>query len=343
MPDTNPEDAATIDMPSPEVIEGLVRERQIVAVGGTYGVGKSPWLQELLVCRGHGLPWCGRQVQKGPAVLLDFETPVGTIRRNIANACRRYGVPPLRVPDELEIFPEIDDPQKNPATARLLDALKVRPTDRTKLIGEIVARKPNALIVVDPPEMFFPLDTGKKTHVLWLYTQYRELLSRSSGAVIINTFNLRKRDRSLKSPRVDLLSDPRGWLEEICGSLDLLNRSDCRLGMDFHGSDGVRVVNGIRRGEEMRPLLIRGVFLGDDPDVPAGFELVQADNTDVVMALPPKLFDYWQALRREFTFAQAVALMGKSNFHRLKEITESLRVLESIGRGTYKKVDREQR
>ena len=96
--------------PSPEVVEGLVRQKQIVAVGGTYGVGKSPWLQELLVCRVHGLRWCGRQVEKGPAVLLDFENPGGTIRRNIANACARYGVAIPRIPEELDLFTEIDDP-----------------------------------------------------------------------------------------------------------------------------------------------------------------------------------------------------------------------------------------
>jgi hypothetical protein len=333
------QDAAVHDVPSPEVIEGLVRERQIVAVGGTYGLGKSPWLQELLVCRVHGLPWCGRQVQKGPAVLIDFENAAATIRRNIANACTRYGVPFPTLPDELEIFPEIDDPSKNPATARLLDALVAPPDARIKLIAEIVTRKPNALIVIDPPEMFFRLDTGKKTQVLRLYTQYRLLLSHSSGAVIINTFNLRKRDRSSRSQPADLLSDPRGWLEEICGSLDLLNRSDCRLGMAFHGSDGdgLRVVNGIRRGEEVHPLLIRGVALDDDPDQPAGFELVQADATDLVLALPAKLFEYWRALPQEFSFAQAIATMGKSNFDRLKKRTISLGVLELLERGSYRK------
>jgi hypothetical protein len=83
---------------------------------------------------------------------------------------------------------------------------------------------------------------------------------------------MRKKDRrSQSSP--SLLSDPRDWLEDVCGTLDIMNRSDVRLGMDSY-DDEVRVINGVRRSEDMHPLLIRTV--GHPPDGLAGFETLPA-------------------------------------------------------------------
>ncbi len=44
--------------PRPAVIEGLIREGQIVAFGGTYGVGKSPLLADIAIHTVHGKRWC---------------------------------------------------------------------------------------------------------------------------------------------------------------------------------------------------------------------------------------------------------------------------------------------
>jgi hypothetical protein len=323
--------------PSPEIVEGMVRERQIAAVGGAFGVGKSPWLQELLICRLYGLPWCGRTVRPGPAALFDFENPAWTIRQNIENVCSRHGVGVPRIPEELEVFPEMDDPTTNPATAKLLNLIENGSSDeKFKLLEDVLVRKPNALVIIDPPEMFFPIDTRQKKDVLWLYSHYRMLLSKRPGAAIINSFNLRKQDKRVD--KSNLLLNPRGWLEEIAGSLDLLNRSDVRLGMDFYSLEGIRVVNGVRRGEDLHPLLIQPKCLEDDPERPAGFEMVQASQAELFGVLKGKLRDYWSDLPDEFTFDQATEAMGKSNFDRLKKRTTSLGVLEQVGRGQYRKL-----
>jgi AAA domain len=324
--------------PSPEIVEGVMREGQIVAVGGAFGVGKSPWLQELLICRIYGLPWCGRAVLPGQAVLFDFENPAWVIRQNLENICVRHGVSFPRIPEDLEIFAELDDQSINPATSRLFHLLKNgSAAEKFALLEEVLSRKPNALVIIDPPEMFFPIDTRQKKDVLWLYTQYRLVLSKRPGATILNTFNLRKQDK--RAGKADLLLDPRGWLEEIAGSLDLLNRSDVRLGMDFYNLDEIRVVNGVRRGEELHPLLIKTKCLNEDPEKPAGFEVVSASELELFSALAGKLHQYWSALPNEFTFELATEAMGKSNFDRLKKRTVSLGVLEQVGRGRYRKIN----
>ena len=326
------------DQPRPEVVEGLIREGQIVAVAGTYGLGKSPWLQELFVCRIHGIPWCGRTVGQGTAVLFDFENPESTIRRNMSNICKRHRVAFPRIPEELELYSELGNATSNAATAKLPNALKCAKLEgRFDLLEEALQNKPNALAVIDPPEMFFLLNTRDKIHVLQLYTEYRLLLSEYCRAAILNTFNLRKRDKRVKTS--DLLTNPRDWLEEISGSLDLLNRSDVRLGMSFH-RDETLVVNGVRRGEEMHPVVIRPFFLDDEPDKPAGFALVPPGEVDLISALSGKLLEYWRKLPNEFTFEQAVQIMGKSNFDRLKKRTTSLGLLEQTHRGWYRKLTR---
>ena len=139
--------------------------------------------------------------------------------------------------------------------------------------------------------MFFRLDTTKKPDVLGLYRELRNLLARFPKAAMMMTFNLRKRDR--KNGRANLLSDPRGWLEEVCGSLDLLNRSDVRLGIDCQGDDA-RVINGIVRGQEMHPLLIRSVT-GSNDEL-AGFEQVTPDDLDFLVCADADQRAHWDKL-----------------------------------------------
>jgi hypothetical protein len=98
--------------------------------------------------------------------------------------------------------------------------------------------------------------------------------------------------------RPKLLSDPREWLEDVCGTLDILNRSDVRLGMDIHDDD-VRVINGIRRGEEMSPLLIRPLTY---EDALAGFELCPPNGENLRAVFTPKQFEYWNGLPAKFKF-----------------------------------------
>jgi hypothetical protein len=107
--------------------------------------------------------------------------------------------------------------------------------------------------------------------------------------------------------------------------------------MDFYELDGIRAVNGVRRAEDLHPLLIQPVLLDDDAEKPAGFEAVMADELQLYGALKGKLEEYWKALPSEFTFEQATGLMGKSNFDRLKKRTMSLGALEQATRGRYRK------
>jgi hypothetical protein len=281
------------DKPRPEIVEGLIREGQIVAFAGPYGMGKSPTITDLTIHVIHGIAWCGRQVSKRPVITFDFETPAATYRWNVKNIAKRMGAAVPNVTVDLDVYLEHDSPDQ-PATKKLLSAIAGEMDARIAMIADALSSKPNALVTIDPLELMFRVDTLKKVEVLRLYGKLRRLLAKYPEAAIAATFNLRKRDK--KTGKDDLLLNPRGWLEEVCGTLDLLNRSDVRLGMDFYGEDA-RVVNGIRRGEEMHPLIVRPVKIA--PREYAGFELCLPDTQTL---FTPKQRGYWGKLTWPFWF-----------------------------------------
>lgn len=304
----------------PEIIGGILREGQLAAFAGPYGVGKSPALADITIHVINGIPWCGLEIQRRPVIHVDFESPGPTYRRTLKSIALRLGVPLPKVPSELDPYLELDDVKEH-GTGTLLHFLKSRTVkDRLKLIDQALALSPNALVIVDPLELLLPIDTGKKLQVLWAYGEIRQLLSNYPHAAMIVTFNLRKED--MHRPKADLLTNPRSWLNEVCGTLDLLNRSDVRLAIDFC-QDDIRVVNGIRRSEEMYPLLIRPVenSLGEL----AGFELCATSESTLTKTLTPQQLEYWRKLPPTFRFEEiAGRTVPRSSLSRLLARAKSL-------------------
>lgn len=307
----------------PEIVEGLLRRGQIAAIGGPFGVGKSPLLHDLMICRINGIPWCGRRTEPGPVLLMDFESAGAAFRHSVTNICNRYRVAVPRVPEHLDVYLLNDEANSEP-TSRLLDALALDVTRRLELITEALARMPNALVIIDPPEVLFRIDTGKKVAILELYRQLRVLISEFPDAAVIQSFNMRKRDRRSRSSP-DLLTDPRDWLEDICGTLDIMNRSDVRLGMDFYGDD--RVVNGIRRSEEMDPLILRQV--GTPPGALSGFEICPPGHLSLERSFTAGQVAYWRSLPLEFRFEQiADHAVPRASLYRILQRARSLGLVQ---------------
>jgi hypothetical protein len=313
------------DQPRPEIVEGIIREGQLGAFAGAYGMAKSPIATDLTLHVIRGMRWCGRHVsQRRPVIAFDFETPAATYRGNIKSAAKHLGVEVPIVPDELDVYLEHDN-SNAPATKKLLAAIAGKTDSRMVLIDEALTNKPNALVIVDPLELMFRVDTLKKIEILRLYEGLRKLLAKYPHAAIIMTFNLRKKDK--RAWQSSLLLDPRGWLEEVCGSLDILNRSDVRLGVDVQDG-GNRVLNGIRRGEDMHPLIIRSVELS--PETYAGFELCPPDAETTSLLFSPKQREYWDKLPKEFRFEEvADSLVPRSTLHRILKRAKSAGLVES--------------
>jgi hypothetical protein len=315
-----------------EIIGGLIREQQLVAFAGPFGIGKSPTLADIVMHVLSGSPWCGRAVEHRPVIHFDLETPGPVYKANLRNIAGRLRVPLPRVPEELDIYLEHDKADEQ-STSKLLATLGQPLSARLDLIKEVLTAKPNALVIIDPLELLFRIDTGKKQHILLLYAELRRLLSEYPQAAMLITFNLRKWTKK-DSKRPDLLVEPREWMEEVCGTLDILNRSDVRLGMDIHDEE-VRVINGIRRGEEMHPLLIRPVIV--EGENLAGFELCPPDGVNLKTALTSKQFEYWSKLPSEFRFDEvADHVVPRASLKRLLDRAKSLGIIDHAN-GTWKK------
>src|SRR6266567_6431225 len=82
-----------------ELIEGLLREGELAAFAGPFGMGKSPVLADLTVRFIHGLEWCGRKLERRPVIALDCETAGPDYRKAITAISTRLGVPVPIVPD----------------------------------------------------------------------------------------------------------------------------------------------------------------------------------------------------------------------------------------------------
>ncbi len=307
-----------------EIIEGLLREQQLCAFAGPYGIGKSPLLADIVIHTLHGIPWCGRKVGQRRVIHFDFETPGPVYKSNLRNMAARLGVTVPKVPEELDVYLEHDD-AKETGTQKLLTALKQKTIQaRLDLIEAALKDKPDALVIIDPLELMFRIDTGKKQPVLALYADLRQLLCKRPQAAMVITFNLRKIMKSanaLFAGRTGLLNDPRGWLEEVCGTLDILNRSDVRLGLDLYDED-IRVINGIRRSEEMHPLLIRPAVYNNEL---AGFGLCPPDSHELKRTLTTKQLEYWNNLPMRFRFEEvADKSVPRASLQRLLERVKSL-------------------
>ena len=305
----------------PEIISGIFRESQIVTLAGPFNVGKSPLLADIAAHVSRGMPWCGRKVVQRPVIHFDFESSDPSFRHTYRNICQG-NIP--KVPEEVEPYVLNGNPN-DPRTAVLLEINTS--AQMHSLLESILKRKPNALFIFDPVELAYPIDVLKKGMVLALYKAFRKMFSRFHQSATLSTHNLRKMDRKADLP--DLARDPHGWLEEIAGSLDIVNRSDVRIGMARY-SEGITVLNGARRNEDMHPLLLAPI--DDNPDELAGFRPITSQSNDLARIFTPEQFSHWSKLPEKFKFADfANNGIPKSSLSRLVSRSISLGVLARDG------------
>jgi hypothetical protein len=309
--------------PQPDIVEGLIGESKITVLGGDYGVGKSPLIADLVLHITNGLNWCGRKVEKRPVIHFDFETPATKYKADLESGAKRLHCPLPEVPEMLQPFFQNDNVQEA-TTARLLEVLG----DNEKclaLVQESLKKNPDAVVIFDPVELFVPIDKLKGKEIVTFYQKLRKLFGPCPQAGMLCTFNLRKTEA--KNPnKANLLSDPRGWLQEVSGANEIMTRSDIRLGIDFFDDDQtVRVINGIQRGEPFNPLLIQPA---GDPE--AGFELCPPDRFSLTDVFTSKQTQYWQKLPPSFTFKEGIiAGVPRSSLSRLIQRAKSVGLLRA--------------
>lgn len=307
----------------PEIVQGLFREGQIVTVAGAYNVGKSPLLAQIAVCAINGIPWCGRKVAQRHVIHIDFESSLPGFVHNYRNTCKANKVEPPKTPKDVDAH-VFNAEITNPATAELHKAIKT-PESANEFLIKLLKKHSDSLILLDPAELLFPtLSISKPADSLRIVHIWRSIFAQFPRAAVMGTYNMRKLDP--KAPVPDLIEDPHGWLREISGSNNLLNRSDIRIGMARQSrDDDIRIINGIRRGENMYPMLLLPVEVDDDPDTLGGFRRVSAQHGDLKKMLGGKLGDYFRKLPDSFKFNEVAGNgVPRTTLFRLLNAAESL-------------------
>ena len=95
--DDLPEIECYADMPddplNPELIEGMLREQHKMLISGPSKAGKSFLLTELAICIAEGLPWLGRQCEKGLVLYINLEIDKKSFRKRLDDIRIAKGIP----------------------------------------------------------------------------------------------------------------------------------------------------------------------------------------------------------------------------------------------------------
>jgi RecA-family ATPase len=140
-----------------EIIEGLLREGDLGAFAGAFGMGKTPTIADLTVRLGYGLDWCGRRLERRPVIVCDCETAGPDYKSAIRNIAIRLNVPVPHVPDDLDVYLERDQLEETGTKALLGAVSQPGHEPKLRLIETALRRKPNAVVFLDPLEMLFRL------------------------------------------------------------------------------------------------------------------------------------------------------------------------------------------
>jgi KaiC/GvpD/RAD55 family RecA-like ATPase len=124
-----------------------------------------------------------------------------------------------------------------------------------------------------------------------------------------------RKDGKEERYKSSLRTDPQAWLDRVSGSLALVAHTDASYGLERDaGEDDMLILNGVRRSGQAPLLLLQS----DESTL--RFELVSDPETAEKSVFTKAQHDLWKALPARFTWAQGVAVAGKTR----KRILSSL-------------------
>ncbi len=295
-----------------------------------------------------GMKWCGLPTTKRHVIIIDFESDGGDYFTDWPRMSKRMGISPYQQNVDHYLFNynggEVD-PDGAKKTKDLISICAQNPeshTSRFKWLSDKLKVNPDSLIIIDPLDTLFPMEKNKGLKVGQLLSRFRGLSHSFPKAAYILVFNLRKSKDHQKMP--DLFRNPRSWLQETSGSLDIQNRSDLRLGLDeWEAREGLLVLNGLRRGKKIEPTVLEATwFPGDEPpkEVETGFQIVDLGAQDIENIFTPAMLEAWEKVGDDFTMEELLQAGSKGTMYRLVERAGAFGLLNEVKKGNFIKVTR---
>ncbi len=193
-------------------IDGIVRSGYLYCLTGRTGVGKTSFnvVTALAVATGRA-DILGREVERGRVAYFAFENPDDARMRFLA-AAYRWGICISDIADQIEVFDVKQLPEQ--------------------LCGELAARGPFALVLVDTLQSFFDIKSSNdNAEVIDFLSRVRPMTRvRGNPAVIISAHPTKNAGDDALTPY-----GAGGILNEVDGNLAIAKRGGRRIELHWQG------------------------------------------------------------------------------------------------------------
>lgn len=310
------------------LIQGLLPARSISLLIGDSGLGKSALVYQAGICISSGMPFLGRETQKGSVLIADFENGIVDMDELIQRISKHIGLP--EPPSELTLFTINDCDQHFGETGHeLLDVLR--------------DLKPK-LAIIDSMASYSRGAEEKNSAAIAMLQSFRDLI-RECGTAVLLVHHRRKLSRKPGESAGPLeKAQLREWFQDARGASTLVNNSDVRLGVDDPDLSAVSkdeialVLRGFGRIRgEIGPVYLAREM--DEHGDPMAYRLITGAellfNTDQQNAL--------RALSDSFTFKDAKNAYGHADQATRNWLVRSigLGLIRQSGRGRYQRLPAE--
>lgn len=235
----------------PDIVSGIISERQIGYLAADWCLGKTPVFQQLALCVAKGIPFLGQETIKRPVVILDAETPYEDYRPSIERIATRLEV----AVDDVNLHPFLRHGHEHDADSKAFRAVIGNQSKVESFLREQLTKYQNPLVLIDPLMEIIPYKENEAESAMRVYNVLRSILGEYPDAAFLFTLHLRKGyaipDTKSRSSWHALLNNPREWFKEVAGSNKLGAHADVRLGMTAtSSSEAQMIINGFKRGKE---------------------------------------------------------------------------------------------
>ena len=227
-----------------------------VHVPAMAGSGKTPFLLQLGSCVSAQRRFLGHVTHRCRVGYIDLESSPGQLRRQIPRQWRALHIEPSAVGDAFELLGRGNKRDPNCRELERICRSALSNAERCAWLGTLVRQQQYGIVIVDTALALWPIAAKDDLGVRELFAELSKIAKDPPYPAILLSVHLRKRLR--QAPPPPLADDPRGWCDEILGSVVWAASSDVRLGLEDAPASEHVVCAGYRRGEGLlHPLVIK--------------------------------------------------------------------------------------
>jgi hypothetical protein len=302
------------------LIEKFIPRQSISFVVGKSGEGKSPFLYQAMISVAAGIPLAGRQVKQGKVLYMDCENGLDQVKNLVSRISEHLG---------------LKEPPPNLRLWNLNDAGEKFGQSGYDLAAFVAEERPD-WVIIDPLKTIFPKIDQDNSLANECFRRLRKLGADFNCAFTGLHHPKKPSNKPDERPeRLEITDDLRGWFDQSRGSLELINGSDVRIGLESSLTPGADiVVRGFGRVTGEFPMMPLARVNGSDGK-PVGYRLLEGEDQ-----LSEEQLTAFHNMPESFQFKQAREIYGKTDSPTIRFLEKLIRLglLERPSRGLYRKI-----